>query len=76
MLVAQVVSNMWRSEMPEVKAHFKELADEEDQHHKDLFPQYRYLAGRRVTYPPLSKRGLPPSPSSIAIAGSLIDEGF
>jgi hypothetical protein len=56
---------MWRVEKPEVKAHFKALADEEDRMHKAKYPGYRYVAGRRNPQLPLSKRNLPNDPMTV-----------
>jgi len=47
MTTAQVVSRMWHEEKPEVKAHFKALADEEERLHKLRYPAYRFGPARR-----------------------------
>ncbi|GAB1312020.1 HMG box domain-containing protein [Madurella fahalii] len=62
--ISQVVSHMWRSENPVVRAHFKALADEEDRKHKMLYPEYRYEAGRNPK-PALRKRNLRHDPMTI-----------
>ncbi|KAK4170739.1 sporulation minus regulator 2, partial [Triangularia setosa] len=49
--ISTIVSNAWKAEKPNVKAHFKALADEEDRIHKLNHPGYRYQARRnRVEY--------------------------
>lgn len=65
---------MWRAEKPEVKAHFKALADEEDRMHKTMYPGYRYVAGRRNPQPALRKRNLPHDP--MTVAERLVSSGF
>ncbi|KAJ4298462.1 hypothetical protein N0V88_003492 [Collariella sp. IMI 366227] len=72
--VSQIVAQKWRTEKPEVKAHFKALADEEDRTHKAMYPGYRYEAGRRSPQLALSKRNLTRNP--MKIAERLIAAGF
>lgn len=48
-LVATLVSKMWHSETPEVKEHFKHLAEEEGRQHKKKYPQYKYEARKSAT---------------------------
>lgn len=65
---------MWRAEKPEVRAHFKALADEEDRLHKLKYPGYRFEAGRRNPSPALHKRNLPHDP--MTVAERMVAEGF
>jgi hypothetical protein len=65
---------MWGVEDPDVKAHFKALADEADCMHKAKYPGYRYVAGRRNPMLPLSKRNLLNDP--MTVAERLIANGF
>ncbi|KAK0723743.1 high mobility group box-domain-containing protein [Apiosordaria backusii] len=44
--ISSIVSKTWKAESPQVKAHFKALADEEDRMHKLNHPGYRYQARR------------------------------
>ncbi|KAL2020191.1 hypothetical protein VTK56DRAFT_8617 [Thermocarpiscus australiensis] len=71
--ISRIVANMWRSEKPEVKAHFKALADEEDRRHKLAYPGYRYEAGRNPQ-PALRNRHLSHDP--MTIAERLIEAGY
>lgn len=43
---ASIVAKAWKGETPQVKAHFKALAVEEDRKHKLAYPGYRYQARR------------------------------
>ncbi|KAH6641116.1 high mobility group box-domain-containing protein [Chaetomium tenue] len=72
--ISQVVAQIWQAEKPEIKAHFKILADEEDRVHKEMYPGYRYVAGRRNPQLPLSKRNLTRDP--MTVAERLIAAGF
>lgn len=65
---------MWHAEKPNVKAHIKALADEEERVHKLTYPGYRYQAGRRNPQLALSKRNLTHDP--MTIAERLVAEGF
>jgi hypothetical protein len=65
---------MWRAEKPEVKAHFKALANEEDRQHKLKYPGYRFEAGRRNPQLPLRKRNLTHDP--MTVAERLVAAGF
>jgi hypothetical protein len=47
--LAQIVAQMWRNEKPQIRAHFRQLAMEEDQLHKQRYPGYRYQGGTRAT---------------------------
>ncbi|KAL2150016.1 hypothetical protein VTH82DRAFT_7692 [Thermothelomyces myriococcoides] len=73
-LTAACISKTWRLEKPEVKAHFKALADEEDRIHKEKYPGYRYVAARRNPQLPLSKRNLSHDP--MTVDERLIAAGF
>ncbi|KAK0663966.1 sporulation minus regulator 2 [Cercophora samala] len=44
--ISSIVSKTWKTEAPDVKAHFKALAVEEDRKHKLNYPGYRYQARR------------------------------
>ncbi|KAK4200257.1 sporulation minus regulator 2 [Triangularia verruculosa] len=46
--ISSIVSKAWKSETPQVRAHFKALAEEEDRLHKLNHPGYRYSARRRI----------------------------
>nr|ALD16240.1 mat A-3 [Thermothelomyces heterothallicus] len=72
--ISQIVAKTWRAEKPEIKAHFKALADEEDRIHKEKYPGYRYVAARRNPQLPLSKRNLPYDP--MTVDERLIAAGF
>ncbi|KAK3298192.1 high mobility group box-domain-containing protein [Chaetomium fimeti] len=72
--ISQIVARTWQAEKPEVKARFKALADEEDRIHKEMYPGYRYVAGRRNPQLPLSKRNLTRDP--MAVAERLIAAGL
>ncbi|KAK4032296.1 mat A-3 [Parachaetomium inaequale] len=72
--ISQVVAKTWQLEKPEVKAHFKVLADEEDRIHKEMYPGYRYVAARRNPQLPPSKRNLPYDP--MTVDERLIAAGF
>ena len=41
-VISKIVANMWRSETPEVKAHFAALADAEKRAHMLKYPDYKY----------------------------------
>ena len=41
-VISKIVANMWRSETPEVKAHFAGLADAEKRAHMEKYPDYKY----------------------------------
>ncbi|KAK0753561.1 high mobility group box-domain-containing protein [Schizothecium vesticola] len=73
--ISQIVSNMWRSEGPKTRAHFKGLAEEEDDRHRAMYPNYRYDV-RRVRMPrlPPAKRHITHDPMTIAFR--LIDGGY
>lgn len=68
------MAQLWRVEKPEVKAHFKALADAEDRKHKAMYPGYRYEAARRNPQLALSKRNLPLNP--MRVDERLIAAGF
>ncbi|KAK4154863.1 mat A-3 [Chaetomidium leptoderma] len=72
--ISQIVAQMWRDEKPEIKARFKDLADEGTRMHKAKYPGYRYVAGRRNPQLPLSKRNLPLNP--MLVDERLIAAGF
>ena len=40
--VSREISERWRTESPEVKAHYERLADEKKAEHQLLFPNYRF----------------------------------
>ncbi|KAK4674441.1 Sporulation minus regulator 2 [Podospora pseudopauciseta] len=44
--ISSIVAKAWKGETPQVKAHFKALAVEEDRKHKLAYPGYRYQARR------------------------------
>ncbi|KAH6628680.1 high mobility group box-domain-containing protein [Chaetomium tenue] len=64
--ISQIVAQTWQAEKADVKARFKALADEEDRIHKEMYPGYRYVAGRRNPQLPLSKRNLTRDPMTVA----------
>ncbi|KAK3311453.1 high mobility group box-domain-containing protein [Chaetomium strumarium] len=50
-IISQIVAQMWRTEKPQIRAHFRALAIEEDRLHKARYPGYRYQGGTRHTTP-------------------------
>ncbi|KAK4233447.1 high mobility group box-domain-containing protein [Achaetomium macrosporum] len=62
--ISQIVAQMWRNEKPEVRAHFRALAIEEDRLHKLRYPGYRYAAGNRNPTLPAARRG-PADPMTV-----------
>ncbi|KAJ3321778.1 hypothetical protein HDV06_003927 [Boothiomyces sp. JEL0866] len=47
-VISKIVANMWRSESPEVKAHFSALADAEKRAHMLKYPDYKYRPRKSV----------------------------
>lgn len=47
-IIARIVSTLWRDEMPHVRAYYQQLAQEEAQAHREMYPNYRYRARRPV----------------------------
>jgi HMG (high mobility group) box len=41
-VISKIVASMWRSETPEVKAHFASLAEQEKRAHLLKYPDYKY----------------------------------
>lgn len=65
---------MWRCEGPKTRAHFKGLAEEEDDRHRAMHPNYRYDARRaRMPRLPPAKRHITHDPMTIGFR--LIDSG-
>ncbi|KAJ3354048.1 hypothetical protein HDU91_005826 [Kappamyces sp. JEL0680] len=48
-VISKIVANMWRSESPEVKAHFAALADAEKKAHLLKYPDYKYRPRKSPT---------------------------
>ncbi|KAK9462300.1 uncharacterized protein V1516DRAFT_674277 [Lipomyces oligophaga] len=43
---SRIIAQMWKHESQEVKDHYKKLAEEERNHHKAMYPDYRYTPRR------------------------------
>jgi hypothetical protein len=55
---------MWKNESDETKRYYAELAREADLEHKEMFPDYKYTAGRSSE----ATDGIPPQPDIISLA--------
>ncbi|TKY85828.1 hypothetical protein EX895_005369 [Sporisorium graminicola] len=40
--ISRIIAHMWKSLKPEDRAHYEQIAKEEKERHKQLFPNYRY----------------------------------
>ncbi|SJX62940.1 probable pheromone response factor Prf1 [Sporisorium reilianum f. sp. reilianum] len=40
--ISRIIAHMWKSLKPEDRAHYEQIAREEKERHKQLFPNYRY----------------------------------
>ncbi|KAI8930159.1 high mobility group box domain-containing protein, partial [Entophlyctis helioformis] len=41
-VISKIVADMWRSEVPEIKARYAAMADEEKRAHMAKYPDYKY----------------------------------
>jgi len=48
-VISKIVASMWRSETPEVKAHFSALAEAEKRAHLLKYPDYKYRPRKSAT---------------------------
>jgi hypothetical protein len=48
-VISKIVANMWKSETPEVKTHFANLADAEKRAHILKYPDYKYRPRKSVS---------------------------
>ncbi|KAF4985087.1 hypothetical protein FDECE_16832, partial [Fusarium decemcellulare] len=44
--ISKIISDMWKSENPEVKAYWQQMAEREDRNHKLMYPDYKYTTSR------------------------------
>ncbi len=54
--ISRIIAHMWKSLAPEDRAHYEQIAKEEKERHKQLFPNYRYQPTTRRTE--VSKRNV------------------
>lgn len=47
--ISRIIAHMWKSLAPEDRAHYEQIAKEEKERHKRLFPDYRYQPTTRRT---------------------------
>ncbi|GAC93481.1 hypothetical protein PHSY_001046 [Pseudozyma hubeiensis SY62] len=47
--ISRIIAHMWKSLTPEDRAHYEQIAKEEKERHKQLFPNYRYQPATRRT---------------------------
>lgn len=47
--ISRIIAHMWKSLAPEDRAHYEQIAKEEKEKHKQLFPNYRYQPATRRT---------------------------
>ncbi|SPO25672.1 related to pheromone response factor Prf1 [Ustilago trichophora] len=47
--ISRIIAHMWKSLAPEERAHYEQIAKEEKEKHKQLFPNYRYQPTTRRT---------------------------
>jgi len=62
--VARIVSRLWAEELPHIKVHYQQMAQDEATQHMAMYPDYRYRARRPVPHHPTADAMMSWQPAS------------